>query len=242
MQRFGLLLDVDGVIVQDRKLLLRVERNAARYVYRHVKTQDYVSLNKHLYHKYGHTLIGLQEEHKVKDSIYDFNNFVYDAYTINHLKSYLNSSDFQTIYDDIKTVLFECKNANVPVYLFSNAPLTWCRHVAYKLQISGFNVLSGYDLHMLKPIKAVYRKAHGHISMKEYSDKMTLMLVDDSPKNLAPISTRLDWIPIQFVNPSTEYVNDNIANVYNFKELRDYLTMNGIIGLSEFKDNKIYID
>jgi beta-phosphoglucomutase-like phosphatase (HAD superfamily) len=233
MQRHALLLDVDGVILKSRRLLYRVEKNAAVYVHKHTKSEGSLLLNKSLYVRYGHTLIGLDREFDIQKSLADFNQFVYDKTTLTHQAVHLNSHEFACATHGIQEVLESCKGAGIPVHLFSNAPLEWCLPVAQRLDISPYNVIACNSLSKLKPNKAVYRHVHRALRKKYRTDCLQVVFVDDSLKNLAPLADTLDWLPVHMTKRDDTDLS-LAARVEDFCQLRDFLTASGI--LNEFKD------
>lgn len=224
MQRHALLLDIDGVIVQQPRLLQRVEKNAVQYTRHKTRVKDAQVLNMRLYKQHGHTLLGLQKEFGVTDNIIDFNKHVYTDELLGDLNTHLHSSEFTKDIIGLDTVLLLCSSYNIPVYLFSNASFAWCLLVAERLGISPWNMIPGYDLTALKPKKYAYRNAYNYVSRRERNTDVNLMFLDDSLRNLIPVQGHPLWTPMHFS------LNDNNYNVTN---IRSFIQLAAIIAYNE---------
>lgn len=221
MQRHALLLDVDGVIVQNRSLLNRVEKNAAKFVQKCIpKTnQEHpVVLNQRLYKQHGHTLLGLRAEFDVEAEIDDFNKEVYTSDILADLKAHLTSSEFVTNTQGIDHTMATCAARKVPVYLFSNAPLTWCLPVAYRLRLSEYNVITAnVDNKVMKPHAEMYDKAYEYICKESSLFCPSAIFVDDSMTNLLAVRDKQLWTPLHFAVYNQGV--PNIKTIYSFNQL-----------------------
>ena len=122
--KYAILLDIDGVIIKDDRLLNRVSQSAVRYVKYHTQSKTPVYENRRLYMKYGHTLIGLKAEYEIVDNLVDYNRFVYNKDTLTDLYVHINSEQFENeVLNDYKKFKEVCDKNKMPIYIFSNAPL-----------------------------------------------------------------------------------------------------------------------
>jgi len=181
-----LLLDVDGVIIRDQRLLGHVRHNAARYVKKKLPTcTDPVAINNIMYMGFGHTARGLSAVYQ-KDSS-DFNEFVYDANLMKHLYWVLESDEFINDANTIHNLTCE----GWEVTLFSNAPYQWVHPISLaindkiKIRCPGPDLRKSY----LKPEPQFYM---------EFDTCESYNYVDDSLKNIGAVRNLPNWYPIYF--------------------------------------------
>lgn len=206
----ALLLDVDGVVVKNNKLLSKVTTNITRYYAKklHLPHKDAIKVNKVLYSEYGHSYRGLKKACGVTSTLDDFNYTVYDNDIMLELEELKKDYHHAMHSQHLRELAVACKTKEIPIYIFSNAPFNWC----YKaLEISGLCNYVPVD-HIIscdhevprhfhddgfKPIKGVYDKLHDYIDFMECDNK-TLAFVEDSFKNLVPIIGQHEWVPIYY--------------------------------------------
>lgn len=206
----ALLLDVDGVIIKNRRLLSNVSTNITHYSAKklHLSLQDAIRVNKLLYSEYGHSYRGLKKACGVTSSLDDFNHKVYDTNIMSELLELRGDFQHSLHAQHLRELAVACKTKGIPIYIFSNAPFEWCQTA---LDVSGLsayvptnNVIScDHDISRyfksdgFKPVKPVYDKLYDYIEHVE-CERKTLAFVEDSFKNLLPIIGEADWIPIYF--------------------------------------------
>lgn len=234
-QSKALLLDVDGVIIKNNRLLNNVATNITRYCAKklHLSPNDAVSVNKILYKEYGHSFRGLRKACGVISSLDDFNHKVYDTDLMFQLSEL--SADYQQSMHShqLRELAVACKTKQIPIYVFSNAPFEWC-HTA--LRITGMsdyiptnNIIScdhevtrffGED--GFKPVKCVYDKVFDFIEYTECNTK-TLAFVEDSFKNLVPIVNENNWIPIYYQQDIPVHNGLHVVTTKDIRQIKNIL-------------------
>ena len=184
----SLVLDIDGVLIRDRRLLAHVQHNCVRYVAKKLpECKDPAYTNKILYATAGHTARGLQNSFGIDTS--DFNREVYDRPVRDRLWEVLSGSQFQ---EEAKEI-YDLTQNGWRVTLFTNAPIEWAGEVARAIGDDVYVVCPGTNVveSPLKPEGRAYTdfaKHHSHI------------FVDDSLTNLVTARWMPNWHPVHF-NP-----------------------------------------
>ena len=158
-----------------------------------VKTNNPVHLNDLLFKVHGHTAKGLEMEFGIDTG--DFNTFVYDVHTIDHLYEFLKSDEFKKDADIIKSF-------GTNVSFFSNSPLVW-----------SIPVRNAIDSRIHT---AVYTKPE----LKNYSmwKDREAIIVDDRIENLLPALFFKNLTPIHY---SEQKESDLIKTVYSLENILD---------------------
>jgi len=188
----SLILDIDGVIVRDKKLLSHVKHNCVRYVEKKLPAcKDPEKANRILYTTTGHTARGLSQNFGIDVS--DFNKEVYNTQLKTHLWEVLSSTDFQKDAKDLHDLVRQ----GWRVTLFSNAPIEWTGEVAHAISDELFIVCPGSNIleSPLKPQASAYanfQKHHTHV------------FVDDQMKNLETARYLPNWHPVLFSTTKTK--------------------------------------
>lgn len=202
----SLVLDIDGVLVRDRRLLAHVRHNCVRYVAKKLPDcKDPAYTNKILYATAGHTARGLRNSFGIDTS--DFNKEVYDRPVRDRLWEVLSGTQFQ---EEAKE-LHELMKNGWRVTLFTNSPIEWAGQVAHAISDEVYVVCPGNDVteSPLKPEATAYTnfaKNHTHI------------FVDDSPTNLVTARWLPNWHPVHF-NPGKMEPMDWCSTVGSIWEL-----------------------
>ena len=187
----SLVLDIDGVLIRDRRLLDHVRHNCVRYVAKKLpECKDPAYTNKILLATAGHTARGLQNSFGIDTS--DFNKEVYDVALRSRLWEVLSGTQFQA---EAKQ-LHELTQNGWRVTLFTNAPIEWAGEVAHAISDEVYVVCPGSNVidSPLKPEGRAYTdfaKHHAHI------------FVDDSLTNLTTARWLPNWQPVHF-NPGLD--------------------------------------
>ena len=190
----SLVLDIDGVLIRDRRLLDHVRHNCVRYVAKKLpECKDPHRTNNLLYATAGHTARGLRNTFGIDTS--DFNKEVYDMPLRSRLWEVLSSTQFQQEAKDIH----DLTRNGWRVTLFTNSPIEWAGQVAHAIGDDVFVVCPGNDVceSPLKPEATAYTnfaRHHSHI------------FVDDSLTNLVTARWLPNWHPVHF-NPKKEPVD-----------------------------------
>jgi FMN phosphatase YigB (HAD superfamily) len=218
----AVLLDVDGVILRSPRPLARVANNCSKYVAQKlgVTAPNAERVNKVLYKSFGHTLLGLRQMYGIRATTLDFANEVYDAETMAELKLAVRSDpDFECHAAAARALFIRCQNADVPVYLFSNAPSLWCATVAHMkdLDIFGFREENIIGCGMaLKPEHEAYARAE-----KIVGDADEIIFVDDSLSNITPVLGRKRWKPVHFAPDLKKHPDLESPKISTLRNLGD---------------------
>jgi FMN phosphatase YigB (HAD superfamily) len=228
-----LLLDVDGVVFNHKGLLNKVGNKVVNFVAKelHVEPAEADSINKLLYSQFGHTFTGLKRVYNIPKSSYDFSNFVYDDDLLTSLENVKLDGDLLKNSVDMKYVLSHCKNHDIEVYLFSNAPYVWCKTVVDTMQLSSHinndQILSSdHDVFQqkLKPDRSVYDTITRYISYKRRDHHIQFTYVDDSFVNLVPVLGDGSWKPIFFNKDGGVTIkNKYIQTIEDLYQLHDMI-------------------
>jgi len=231
LSRFAVLFDVDGVLLRNKKVLKSVENNCVKFIQK--VSQGPLEYNvayhrNYMYNFYhGHTLRGLykqygtQYDHRITDL---FINEVYDKTVYSELNEHLESKEFKEESKPIMEICELCKENDVPVFIFSNAPYDWCKRIAISLEegttffehIYSCEHYSMYP-HSLKPDELVYKNVEFDIKMNNYNVN-ELVFIDDSLMNLQPVNYNRLWKPV-LLDPSNR-TNGSIQSINNILEFK----------------------
>jgi len=195
----AVLFDIDGVIVRTSTISNTIERQAVKYVQMRTKVQvkQAAALNRTLYSTYGHTHTGLKNAYDIRETIQDYNAFVYNRETV--LSCFRELVARAAEHEDSIETIAALQARGVPVYLFTNAPDVWADAVVQALHLDipmerritsscGFGVKTA-DLQ-------IYDKVQNHV--KNVDDVSNILYVEDQFRNLAPILHKPNWVPVLF--------------------------------------------
>lgn len=235
-----LLLDVDGVVLQNRRVLSYVKSKVTNYVRANVpgihSLRDAEHLNRVLYTSYGHTHTGLKAIYgKSAPSLENFNQMIYDEDTLNFLvDSHHLDRDASYRAHDIKHLLDVASIKDVPVYLFSNAPGVWCNAVVDTLALRDYfpssdQMLCGshpvFQNDLLKPDPRLYKAVAGLMNYvhRDRGDAQ-ILLVDDSWANLRTILHDPNWSALYFpAGESVNIVSPRVKTVHSMTDVIGHL-------------------
>lgn len=127
-----LLLDYDGVVLRNHVADMSVAKRAGIFTWKTVnkrlpRGQKPISVKQgndlcySLYKGYGHTVIGLKEL-GYDVNLSDYNHFVYSTINYTNVKAHNNP-----MYDT-KRLIDTCRQKNIELMMFSNAPYTWFKN------------------------------------------------------------------------------------------------------------------
>jgi FMN phosphatase YigB (HAD superfamily) len=220
-----LLLDMDGVVTKNKVLSKAIKNRVTGYVKKtinkHMTNKKADEINKVLYTEFGHTLLGLQQVYNSNITLEHFTNYVYDDAFVKHIKFKCDEEIA------LKKLLETCKEVNIPVYIFSNAPERWCKTILESMNINNMNIIGSdhyifkyntYPFPCLKPNYITYIKVMQFVN--QYKNR-ELLFVDDSIKNLMPVLNHPNWKTIWMTEDSNIYskylysIND-IEQLYAF--------------------------
>jgi FMN phosphatase YigB (HAD superfamily) len=204
------LMDFDGVLLRDPRVLRRVQQRVVQYVQRNVhkgylSEAEAVRVNRDLYQRYGHTHLGMKKLFMPHARLTTFNGFVYDPGFLNELYREFGRDDevlngiraWDTWFDE------QLNEGDVDkLAIFTNSPAAWptmwleaAGRLGQFQEILGSDhvLFEGRTDSLLKPDKNLY------LRMETYHDPhQALYFVDDSLGNLEPLVQRPQWIPMLF--------------------------------------------
>lgn len=232
MSSKALLLDMDGVVFHQPRVSKYLVQKIAGYVRKnapHVHTVEQgVELNRFLYTNYGHTHIGLRAVYgNDAPSLKHFHKHVYDADMMTYLNIHKKDADFEKRSVEVYHLLQDAKRKDVPVYIFSNAPMNWCEAVIRMMYLTDFipeeRVLCSdhpvFQDSLLKPDRKLYTSVSDFIKNTHYDKGMELVFVDDSFSNLKPVVAEGTWKPVFFSNDGISVTSRHIHTITNLDQL-----------------------
>jgi FMN phosphatase YigB (HAD superfamily) len=211
LKSIGLLLDFDGVLLNNEKINEKIEHRAAKFVGKkmHISESSARTLNRKHYKKYGHSVYMLNHFFKKRGAnamvtLEEFNTYLYQRDFAQECCTLINHKDkrlFSHWMYAIETL--RKKNLVDEVCIFSNSPRIWMTDSlqymdeAYSDQIEAIiSVPEKYD-DLLKPNKSVYTAFEND---KAHIDK--IVFVDDNITNLQ----HDPWINILYT-PHTQQIS-----------------------------------
>jgi hypothetical protein len=131
----------------------------------------------------------------------------------------------------LRQMVLRCKCEGLPVYLFTNAPLVWCKAVLAASGLDKFipeeNIISCdhdamlcHDDDGFKPVDIVYKTVQHYVKSVHYLDDPLYIFVEDSFKNLVPIIGDSSWFPVHLDPKMNLTTADNVAVVKNSRECK----------------------
>lgn len=188
-----LLLDFDGVIIKNKKIIQYQYQRSAKFVQKHlhvpISTAD--NLNRTHFPKYGHTVIMLNEHFNIPVTLEEYNDFVFPKQQIYRLDSLIDKSTFEHGNDFAQ----HFKSTNYHTSVFTNAHINWVTTFAdiFDLPITEHNVIWPTSLELLKPMP----KAYDNVS-NLFKEADRIVFVDDSKKNIEYPSRLSNWVTYHF--------------------------------------------
>jgi len=249
LPRCAVLFDVDGVIMRNKPIMKRVELNCARFVQRTslspIELNVAYQTNTTLYKTHGHTLRGLYKKYG-KPPPYDhrmtdlFTSEVYNASLYDELAQYVYSKDFARDSEGFAEICMLCKENNMPVAIFSNAPSEWCdivldavhcTHGSAHMSLVNYVYTSSHKVmrpHYFKPDAEVYANVVADIKDKKYNNNIKeFVFIDDSLTNLQPIRKHPSWVPVLFDEDANKPIPkprpNDIRVVQSMKDIHEFI-------------------
>ena len=190
----NLILDIDGVVIRDKKLLNHVRDNCVRYVSQKLPCcKNPSSTNEALYLSTGHTGYGLSKILDIDTS--DFNHKVYDQSLMEHLAEVISHPIYQA--ETIK--LHNLTLDGWDITLFTNAPPIWATPIALSINDKVNIRCPGY----YKPSVNAYAS---------FPRDQIKVYVEDSIKNLETIRFSKSWTPVYFGSKKYSWCQ-NVENI-----------------------------
>jgi FMN phosphatase YigB (HAD superfamily) len=214
------LLDYDGVVLRNRVADISVAKRAGIFTWKTVnkhlsRGQKPISVTQgndlcySLYKGYGHTVTGLKElGYNVHLS--DYNHFVYS--TINYTKVKAHNNPMC----DTKRLIQTCKEKNIELMMFSNAPYTWFKNTMFDSDVNEILTdipdirevlgISENDESYLKPSEKIF-----DVIGYEFHGKQ-IVFIDDNLMNMKHSIHNAQWKNV-FVTSCNVHLNDNLHAV-----------------------------
>lgn len=230
------MLDVDGVVLDQPRLLNQVARKIVTYVKTaipkgNLNMMEAAHVNEILYKSCGHTHRGLQKVYGPGVApLSHFQDTIYDYKMIEHLWCYKNDPTMRERGQEVLKLLDAAAAKDVPVYLFSNSPLQWCKAVVeiLELGISQDSILCYnhpvFRDALLKPDPKLYEHVATFIQQTHREKGVSeIMFVDDSWNNLVPVMGSGVWQPIMFSPDGPNISSPRVFTVRSLLDLPPYL-------------------
>lgn len=228
------LVDFDGVIIQNKKCQKVVENRIVQYVARNYNISDIKEarlLNTFLYKKYGHTYWGLRDvppiRHVNHTTLTDFNSAVYGPGLADEIIEATGGFEcFQNDLENWQRFCSLCAGSATQNYIFSNAPKNWCDFftgcINTKYSVSNLHDYIPDGLELLKPRKEIYQFINQDIVKHQ-----PVVFIDDSVINLAYPLILPNWTNILF-DPQNEHpiqkVNNNLYIATDLQRCHEIIT------------------
>ena len=227
----ALLLDVDGVILNQPRVLHKLGHKAVQFVQQHIPGKRNIlqaaEINTLLYSNFGHTHRGLREVYgKKAPDVATFNQFVYDKDLLSYLMIHDNDEILKTRGEQIKHLVEHAISLNIPCYLFSNAPDVWCNTILDMLSISTLipshqRLTSSHPVfqdNLLKPDASLYKNVATFVE-QTHRENLQLVFVDDSLTNLIPILNSPGWKPVLLKATDATIISDKVYHAQQIHEV-----------------------
>lgn len=210
------LVDFDGVILRNNKPYKTIVKRIETYVSQQlgIKNDKLIkSINTQLYQSCNHTINGLKTLDCIDTNLSAFNKKIYSNLDVewkldeNEIKNWENFYNFM-------------HKQQIPVYLFSNAPKTWCNHF-----IKNYNIEYIYD-HIsfyppaIFPQDLLKNDKHLYQAITNKFNKHNIIFFDDTFANFKPILKHPKWTSV-WINNEAEYTFKLNNGMYIMKELSD---------------------
>lgn len=232
----AVLLDMDGVVLHQPNIHRFVSIRATSFVRDSLKEKiPKISfhhadiINKHLYTTYGHTLTGLNKVFQINKTIEDFNQYVYDDITMSYIPNFKDDSIMIRRGKDVQKLLEKCSKGKMPVYIFSNAPIRWCKLMTKMLElpidndkIIGSDHLFFTELQLMKPMPHLYYKMDNMLSQR-FHESYEVIFIDDSLVNLMPTISMKNWKSVLLCPNSPRTDCDTFSIRQNISEIHDMI-------------------
>lgn len=202
-----LLLDFDGVVVKNKKIIQYQYQRSAKFVQKHlhvpITTAD--ELNRKYFPKYGHTVIMLKDHFKIPVTLEEYNEFVFPKEQIYRLDSLVDKQTFEHGNDFAK----HFKSTSYHTSIFTNAHVNWVTTFAdiFDLPIGEHNIIWPQSLDLLKPLPKAY---HNISDLFHEADR--IVFVDDSKKNIEYPSALNNWETYHFKPDDNAHTLNQMLN------------------------------
>lgn len=228
----AVILDVDGVVFCHRPTLQKINTRIQHYVARTARISEShaPNVNESLYKQFGHTFIGLQKVYGVKTDLKAFNDYVYTHELVQSVHNATYNVDVLHHLIDLQSFLQQCVEKEVPIYLFSNAPYSWCKQIHHAFNLNHWIptdriITCDHDvfqsqLQALKPQMAVYKTLQTYLTYQHQNPDLRILYIDDSLANLTPVMDAPRWSTVLYGADQPQFNCSKLIQVSGFKELQ----------------------
>lgn len=210
MSATKLLLDFDGVVLKNRRLMQYQTNWSARYLHKHTGMPLPVArdFNRHYYPRYGHTVTMMRQMLKKNVTLEDYNSYLYGD-NLRWLSRFVDKPTYEH-GNSFNRVLSFCEENNTEVIVFTNVHVNWVEHFTrlMDLPIKRSNIVWPSDTKLLKPNAFSYELLEA-----VFPSDTRFVFFDDSERNIAR-AERPGWIPVLFGEDHTaDYVVRSMEHV-----------------------------
>lgn len=204
-----LLLDFDGVILKNKRLMQYQCDWSARYLHKHtgMPVQVAKDFNRHYYPRYGHTVTMMRNMLRKNVTLEDYNSYLYGD-NIRWLRRFVDDNTYEH-GNSFNRVFEACEELNIEIIVFTNVHIRWVLYFSglMDLPIKRSNVVWPSHTDLLKPSKNSY-----DLLEAVFPNDTKFVFFDDSFKNIEN-AKRPRWTPILFdINNTAGDVVKLLAN------------------------------
>jgi FMN phosphatase YigB (HAD superfamily) len=191
LSKMNILLDFDGVILQNKKLEQIITKRSVDYVYSKSNTcYTYAAnYNRKMYKKLGHTALIFNNSANYHHEVCEYNEKVFHELDFDKdIKPFINNEDVLHVSE----ILNSFEGNNKPG-LFTNTPLIW---VYETLGMLGFEIDNVFNTDMMFTSDEgfVKPKMDAYSKVNSFLEKQQIVFIDDNEKNILPIDAQENWI------------------------------------------------
>lgn len=227
------LVDFDGVILKNTKpnkiILKRIENYVSQQL--GIKNDKLIkSINKQLYQACNHTIYGLKVLDCIDTDLSTFNKNIYSNLDVewklddNEIRNWENFYNFMYI-------------KNIPIYIFSNAPKTWCNHFIKDYNVQYINDhISSYPPVIFPKDELLKNDINLYQAITNKFNKHNIIFFDDNFANLKPVLKHPKWTSV-LINDDADFTFKLNNGMYIMKELSniDHLFNNDYLAIDNVK-------
>jgi FMN phosphatase YigB (HAD superfamily) len=230
-----ILLDMDGVMVRHPTLSTHISKGCVQYVSNKlaIDRTSAQKLNKLLYQRFGHTLLGLDRiyDYDLTKTVPEFSKMVYNHTLLETIRTNMMEDPmFHQMTIELKQLLLESQNKDISVHIFTNAPRSWCQTMMDLLKVNMDDFAehpifcSGDDIMgtNLKPQPILYKNLLDYLQYVYKDPMLEILFVDDSLQNLMPIMDHPNWTPI-YMNGELAIGTNHMTTVKSLTDLAELI-------------------
>lgn len=216
-----ILLDFDGVLFKNNRVHEYIKHKSVKFLrnndrfkkhFSHgVETYEMASkINEIGYKTMGHTSMLIDKSTK---AVLDYNDYVFDEYTLSFTRNSLTTDDFKLMND----VAHCLQRTNKHIGLFTNAPIRYCATILdslsqdMDLRHEFYSNAFTSDTGLVKPDLKFYETVDKALYSSEHETSTEIYFIDDTLLNITKVfehrkSFENKWFPI-CINSKTSLVD-----------------------------------